>query len=98
MRSYEAHGDAGNLVLAAGGHHHAVRILIAAVIVVVIVAAIGFTAAFLVRRARRGRAGDAANARPRPSGGEAPPDNAAITVEPPDEDLPDGLGAGAGAR
>ena len=81
MRSYEARGDAGNLVLAAGGHHHAVRILIAAVIVVVIVAALGFTAAFLVRRAHRGRAGDAANAMPRPSGREAPPPgNAAITV------------------
>ena len=80
MRSYEARGDAGNLVLAAGGHHHAVRILIAAVIVVVIVAALGFTAAFLVRRAHRGRAGDAANATPRPSGREASPGNAAITV------------------
>jgi putative ABC transport system ATP-binding protein len=72
MRSYGVHGDVGGLVLAAGGHHHAVRMLIAA---------LGFTAAFLVRRARRGRAGGVARARPRPSGREAPPGNAAITVE-----------------
>ena len=81
MRLSGTHGDAGGLGPAAGGHDHAVRILIAAVIVVVIVAAIGFTAAFLVRRARRGRAGDAADARPRPSGREVPSGNAAITVD-----------------
>jgi putative ABC transport system ATP-binding protein len=81
MRSYGVHGDAGGLVLAAGGHHHAVRILIAAVIIVIAVAALGFTAAFLVRRARRVQAGGVASARPRPSGREAPPGNAAITVQ-----------------
>jgi putative ABC transport system ATP-binding protein len=81
MRSSAPPGAVSGLVLAAGAHHHAVRILILAVIVVVAVAALGVTGAFLVRRARRGRAGGAAEARPRPGGQQPPPGNAAITVE-----------------
>jgi hypothetical protein len=83
MRSYGTRGDVGGLVLAAGGHHHAVRILIAAAVVVVVVAALGFTAVFLVRRARRradGRADGRAGARLRPGERAAPPATAAITV------------------
>jgi putative ABC transport system ATP-binding protein len=81
MRLSPAPGTVSGPVLAAGAHHHAVRILILVVVVVIAVAAIGVTGAFLVRRARRGRAGGAEADRPRPGGRQPPPGDAAITVE-----------------
>lgn len=67
--------------LAAGGHHHGIKILIAVVIGVIVIAALGFAAAFLVRRVRRGRPGGQPRDRPRPGERKAPPGGAVITVE-----------------
>ena len=70
------------LVLAAGKHHHhAVKILILVVIGVIVIAVAGFTAAALVRRARRGRPAGQPKAPLQAGTQAAPAASAAIAVE-----------------